>query len=316
MFGVLKHAQQFGNEDLMSKCCNFIDKEASLTLLSSEFVTIDRCLLEELVDRDTLNIGEWELFKAVDRWAENESEKHGLKADGPAKRQILGEQIVKKLHFPVMKQSEFVDVVVNSKILTQEETSNIMKYFSSSLNSPSGFLESERVGSLLQCCRFKSFHKDCYHSFSYDPDDQSFDLSVDKDVMLHGVSLFGNDGGEYAATVRILELIDTDDICDKVILAVKTGTFKSGIQESSYSSYYGFDVLFDHAVALKKGGRYITDAPEIVGPDFCIGDEGIDKGSSSGVTFSFLHLCVIRKSLSETFFDPSQFAEILFKPTT
>ena len=67
MFGVLKHAQQFANEDLTSKCCNFIDKEASLTLLSSEFVTIDRCLLEELVDRDTLNIGEWELFKAVDR---------------------------------------------------------------------------------------------------------------------------------------------------------------------------------------------------------------------------------------------------------
>lgn len=99
----VKHAHQFANEDLLQYCRDFIDKWTKDVLKSGEFLTMDRSLLQELVERDTLNIKEVELFKAVDCWAERECERQNLKADGPVKRQMLGEQIIKKLRFPVMK---------------------------------------------------------------------------------------------------------------------------------------------------------------------------------------------------------------------
>ena len=119
VFGVLKHAQQYANQVLMAQCWHFIDKETEMTLKSSEFMTIERSVLDELVGRDTLDVRELELFKAVDCWAAKECEKKNLKANGFVKRRILGEQIVKNLRFTVMKQSEFMDVVVNRNILTE-----------------------------------------------------------------------------------------------------------------------------------------------------------------------------------------------------
>ena len=103
VFGVLKHAQLFANEDLLFYCWDLIDKWTKDVLKSSEFLTLERCRLQELVERDTLNVREVDLFKAVDCWAEEECKRQNLKSDGPAKRQILGEQIIKKLRFPVMK---------------------------------------------------------------------------------------------------------------------------------------------------------------------------------------------------------------------
>lgn len=61
-----------------------------------------------------------------------------------------------------------MDVVVDTKIVTEEETSNITKFLSSSVASPLGVLETERVGSLLRCCRYNSsFTETIYGS---DPD--------------------------------------------------------------------------------------------------------------------------------------------------
>ena len=65
------------------------------------------------------------------QWATKESEKQGLVADGPVKRRILGEKIVKGIRFPVMKHKEFASVVLDSKVLTLDEVSDIVKYLSS-----------------------------------------------------------------------------------------------------------------------------------------------------------------------------------------
>lgn len=67
-------------------------------------------------------------------------------------------------------------------------------------------------------------------------------------------------------------------------------------------------------MALESGVHYNVEATEVDGPDFCVGDEGIGVGYCSGVTFNFMHDSVIRKSLTDGFFYPSQLAEILFKP--
>ena len=121
VFSVLKHADLFSNDHLASDCWYFVDKHAKDILSSAEFFSIERSVLEKFVPRDILNVEELVLFKAVDCWAVKECERENLEVEGPVKRQLLGEEIIKSVRFPVMKKDEFMDVVIRSNILTKEE---------------------------------------------------------------------------------------------------------------------------------------------------------------------------------------------------
>ena len=118
---VLSHAKQYEDKPLVDRCWEMIDRETEAVVKSEEFVTIDKSLLETIVKRDTLTISELQLFKAVDQWAVKKCEMQGLATDGDIKRRILGEEIVKNLRFPVMEERESHGVVLDSKILTDEE---------------------------------------------------------------------------------------------------------------------------------------------------------------------------------------------------
>ncbi|XP_078365359.1 BTB/POZ domain-containing protein 6-like [Oculina patagonica] len=309
VFCILKCAQQYDVKVLLPPCWRLIDKNTEDALQSSEFVEIQRSVLIELVERDEMKIREVELFKAVDCWAKEECKRQQLKADGAIKRQVLGEQIVKNIRFPVMKQSEFVNVVLPSKILTEKETSNIMEYFSSNLSSAVGFPHVHRVGSLLRCCTctFKSFiHGGLDEYIVYDPDDEDFlpfHIIVDKDIMLHGVSVLGNDGGKFEVTLKIL-------LGDRSILASKTGSFTSEYKECNNGFYYGFDVLFDVPFAVEKNVTYFIQA-SVDGPDHMLGKETINNIHFSGVTFDFSHQWVVFNT-EDGVVTANEFAALLF----
>ena len=59
-----------------------IDKETEEAVKSAGFATIERSVLEAVIERDTLNIQEIELFKAVNLWATKRCEEQGLSTDG------------------------------------------------------------------------------------------------------------------------------------------------------------------------------------------------------------------------------------------
>ena len=118
VFCILPHAQKFEDKDLEDRCWEVIDKQTEEAVTSDEFVTVERSLVESVVKREKLNVKEVELFKAVDRWATKESERQGRTLDSDAKRQILGETIVKLIRFPLMSQKEFVSFVFDANILT------------------------------------------------------------------------------------------------------------------------------------------------------------------------------------------------------
>ena len=139
-----------------------IDEETEEAVKSDGFWTIERSLLEVVLERDTLTIEEIELFKAVDLWATKECERQGLAADGAIKRKILGEDLTKRIRFPTMKQEDFASVVLDSEILTQKEIVSPVKYLSSVPRSPLGFPETKRCGFACvddnqRCCRFTSW---------------------------------------------------------------------------------------------------------------------------------------------------------------
>ncbi|KAL9988190.1 hypothetical protein ACROYT_G002604 [Oculina patagonica] len=282
VFCVVKHAKQYENRDILFYCWDLIDQEAEEALKLNEFLNMERSFLNQLVERNTLSIKEVELFKAVDCWAKEECNRQQLEADGSVKRQVLGEQIVKNIRFPIMKQRDFIEVVLPNKILTEEETRSIMNCFSSSETAPVGFLDVHRSGPLSRCCRFKSFLPEI--QCEYVPyDDDWIPLLVDKDIMLHGVSLLGNDGGEFTVNLQV----EIYGFREQLVLASKTGIFTSGRKQCSNGYYYGFDVVFDEPLALEKEIIYFITVSVDDGPGYCLATRPHYVVDLSGVEFDF-----------------------------
>ena len=146
VLSILPLAQKFEEEELVEHCWELIDKNTYDIVSSDEFVDLDKCLVESIVARESLNVREVDLFKAVVRWATSETERQDLNLNDDVKRRVLGEGIVKAIRFPVMTQTEFMSVVPDSNILTTKEIVDLMKHFSGVPTSPLPFLQTPRKG--------------------------------------------------------------------------------------------------------------------------------------------------------------------------
>ncbi|XP_078361877.1 BTB/POZ domain-containing protein 6-like [Oculina patagonica] len=304
VLSILPSAKKYEEKDLVDRCWEVIDKKAEETVKSDVFVTIERSLLEAVVVRDTLTIEEIELFKAVDLWATKECERRGLAADGAGKRRIAGEEVIKGIRFPTMKQEDFASVVLNSKILTLDEIVSIIQYLSSVPSSPVGFPETKRVGfrgDILRCSRFGSLLGPYfqYRDFEYD----EIEFSVNKDIVLQGVCLFGSENNSYSVNLTV-----TDTETNSVLMT-KTGQFPSKLLQCENYTYYGFEVLFDMKIILKTNTTYAVWA-EITGPDSLRGEAGVDSVNCRGVTFTFFE--DEEACFNTTDIQFGQFSELLF----
>ncbi len=280
VFHVLPDAQKYEEKDLVDRCWEVIDKQADEAVTSDGFVTIEKSVLEELVERDSLTVKEVELFKAVDCWATKECEKQGLAAEGSVKREILGERIVKAIRFPVMEQKEFAEAVLDCDILTKKELCDMMKYYSV-LNLPVGFSEAKRAGSHQRVNRFRSgkITKRWNYGEDYGGHYDSIILSVNKSIKLNAVRLFGSANNEYSVNLNVTNLNGSE-------LVNKTGTFLSKLFQNEEDDYHGFDIVLEFPVALQPHTKYCIKT-SITGPPSWYGRDGLSKVEHSGVTFSF-----------------------------
>lgn len=278
VFSVLPDALKYEEKPLLDHCWQVIEKDAKEAVKSDGFVTIARSVLEELVQKESLNIKEVALFKAVDLWAVSECGKQSIEAQGPVKRRILGEQIVKAIRFPVMEQKEFADVVLDSDILTHKEAYDLMKYFNSVLKGPVGFPEAKRAGFSKSVSRFTCMSLSnswCYAKGVIN----AIVVFVSKDIMLHGVRLFGSEGGKYSISLTIVK---TNAAC----VASEKGTFTSRPVQNELGQYDGYEVAFSIPVSLKAGEHYCFRA-EISGPPSWFGESGQSSVEKFGVRFNF-----------------------------
>jgi len=301
VFHVLPDAQKYEEKDLETYCWQVIDMETDEAVKSDGFVTIDKSVLEELVERDSLNVREVELFKAVDCWATEECEKQGLAAEGSIKRKILGERIVKAIRFPVMKQQEFTDVVLDCDILTKTELFDLMKYFSSVLKFPIGFPEATRSGSLqrIKMSRFGSAITRAKGWLYHKGSRNSIVVTVDKTIKLHAVYLFGSENNDYSVTLKVSD-------SSGVALATKTGMLMSELVQSERGDYQGFEIPFEPPITLQAGIEYSLEA-SIRGPPSWCGQFGLPLVEHAGVTFSFA-----KKTGAYTSVSTGQFSEFVF----
>ena len=302
VFCILPSAQKYEEKKLMDRCWKVIDKQTGEAVKSDGFATIKRSLLEAVVIRDTLMIEEIELFKAVDLWAAKECERQGLEADGKTKRRILGEEIVKVIRFPIMKQEDFASVVLDSKILREKEIVDIIKRLSSVSKSPMGFPETKRYrcsGDIQRCCRFGSSYTNIW---SYTGNTDAINFSVDKDIALHGVCFFGSENGTYSVELRVKEPKHGS------VLISKSEQFTSELLQCEKGDYWGFKLLFDTKFPLKKNTTYCIRA-KITGPDSSCGANCVSPIQCSAVTFTFTDA---NEPTNGTCVHVGQFPELLF----
>ncbi|XP_022802884.1 BTB/POZ domain-containing protein 6-like [Stylophora pistillata] len=297
VFCILTHAQKFCNQSLEDRCWEVIERHTNEALTSDEFVTVERSVVESVVKKEVLNVKEVELFKAVDRWATKECEKKSPMAlsNGEQKRQILGDEIVKAIRFPLMSEKIFMSVVLDSQILTLSEVEHMIKHYSGDLQLPLPFMESARGKTdHFRCNRFQKFNAPCtgggggYYSvtattaggsWSYNgATADSINFTVNKPITLHGIQHFGSKGGDYIVSTNIKDT--TRDSC----LGKESGTYTA--EKEVKNNYYGFDVLFDRPISLEANKQY-TLVSAIEGPLSWYGAEGQMSAESGGVQFSF-----------------------------
>ena len=307
VFSILSSAQKYEEKKLVDRCWEVIDKQTEKAVKSDEFATIERSLLETIVVRDGLTIEEIDLFKAVDLWATKECDRQGLTVDGAVKRRILGETLVKALRFPTMKQEDFASIVLDSKILTPDEIVTIIICLQSSVStSPMGFPENRRSGferNLQRCCRFDIFSPYSYFG-STSVVECILNFSVDKDIRLHGVCLFGAENSSYSLHLTI------EDTKKKQVVVSKCEKFSSSSLRCKAGRYDGFEVMFDKSVLLVKNTMYCIRAYGLDNFWRPLG-EAFDHVLCSGVTFAFDYE-VSRRTGHRSNYCQEQFPEILF----
>ena len=277
VFCILPHAQKFADKDLEDRCLEVIEKQTKKAVTSDEFVTVERSLVETVVKREVLNVKEVELFKAVDRWAREQSKRQGITPDGESKRRILGEEIVKAIRFPLMLEKEFASVVIDSDILTLKEVGDLIKHFNGVLTPSLPFIQAPRkdTSTVYRCERFLSFNFGWgYGIKGLNP----IKFSVNKPIMLHGVQHFGSEGGNYTVSTEV------KDATDGSSLVKQSGSYAS--EKDKTCSYYCFSVLFDPPVCLVENKTYKLESL-IKGPDSWYGTNGETSVECQGVVFTF-----------------------------
>ena len=298
VFNILPSALKYEEKTLAYRCWEVIDTQTEEAVKSDGFGTIKRALLEGVVKRDTLTIKEIELFKAVDFWATKKCNRQRLTVNGAAKRRVLGESLVKVLRFPTMDQRDFASVVLDSKILTLDEITCIIKDLNSVSSSLEMFPKTKRCGFISRCNRFgwPTYGLDYFRASK-----DAISLSVDKDIVLHGVCLFGRQNNAYSVD---LEVIDSKN---KSVSVSLHGKFYSEELQARQYTYYGFKVSFGKII-LKKNTRYDITA-RILGSSSLRGEGGVSSVQCSGVTFTFMNS---EYSSNGTSVYSGQFSELLF----
>lgn len=271
---LLWQSRLFDEPKLTRRCWEVIDAQAEVALRSEGFCQIDLPTLESILRRDTLNIREASVLRAVLNWAESECRRRGLNPTPQSKRFVLGKTLY-LLHLPAMSLEEFANGPAQSEILTLEETRDIFLWFTAAKKPTLNFPLTARTGLRPQRCR--RFQSAAYRSnqWRYRGRCDSVQFATDRRVFLAGIGLYGSSGNRAEYGVRI-ELKRQG-----VLLAQRTNTFASDGSSST------FPVWFEHPVQVEPDTFYTVSAVLDGSELSYFGQEGMTEVQCGKVTFQF-----------------------------
>ncbi|XP_022799255.1 BTB/POZ domain-containing protein 6-A-like [Stylophora pistillata] len=225
-------------------CWNVIDTRTAKVFESApDAILEDKNLLASILQRDTLDVEEVEVFQAVNRWAEAICAKRGKTPSGQEKSAIIGEEVMKLIRFPSMPLSLFGEHVVDTKILTDTEIIEIFMYFSVTRIAKgfSCFPRCLNSSNLLRCNRLEHNSRfwsrslpcsdDSRQNISRFPESTSFSVNVP--ILLGGITISGSRREEYTVKLKLNGKV------------VSEGCFLSEGRRAHDGNFYtGFDIIF------------------------------------------------------------------------
>ncbi|CAB3984227.1 BTB POZ domain-containing 6-like [Paramuricea clavata] len=270
---ILDQASRFDEKELEKQCWKFIQSNTGKVVASDSFNSISQTTIAKLLMRDKLNLPESELFQAVLKWIDFQCSRKNLESTGVNRRLIIGEAIYGFRPFS-MSQAEFDQHISKSGLLTEEELVPIFAKFCG-IDSPAlkWKLPNRTVENIARFSRFPGIKDNdllvASDSGKIYPDRLRF--TVNKDVLLLGVRLFGEQSGsENLVTLEANEV--------KV-----TGTYTS---ELSQDNIHGFDVMLKEPLQLKRN-EVITLSVRTEKTQLFSGQNGSHKVVLKGVTVTF-----------------------------
>ena len=299
VFVVLQQALQFDEKKLEKVCWDMIDLKTSEAIASDAFTDIGQSTLAEFLRRESLNIKEVDIFKAVVKWSEAECLRKGKKSNTNNKRAAMGNTIY-QIRFASMTLEEFGQNVSRSGLLTLAEVVLFYDMFSGEKRTSDVWNMSERGAKeeiLLRCCVFGGHRgRFCLHE---DPVLWKNQLCFlfSKAVKLHGVNLLGMEGGEYDVKLEVL----SQSIKNKFHAQKNTG----GITGFDVMLLQPIEVQANTIVHLKVTIRGLRSAAFFTKTQ----NTTVER---NGITVTFIKLSDLKSGLTNIGGQDDLFNEIIF----
>ena len=293
---ILQQAIQFDEKKLETKCWDLIELKTNEAVASDAFVDIDQATLEKLLKRESLNVKEVDVFKAVVKWSEAECSRKGIKKTTTKKKRAIMGNAIYQIRFASMTLQEFGQNVSQSGILTPEENVLFFEKFSGVERASEVWNLSERrprKRTLIKCRRFDDYRPRlaCIDRIT---SEHTICVSFSKPVNFHGVRLLGDQGEEY-------------DVKLDVFSQLVEKKFRS---QRDNRGLLGFDVMLPSPVQV-HANVVVQLTATITGPDFDrYGTKGKEKAETNGITVNFFNTQGVHSSDSNV--KEGQFDEIIF----
>lgn len=182
---------------------------------------------------------------------------------------------------------------------------DIIKHFNSVTSSPVGFPALQRSGPLARLMRCPRFACNSVKFGWKNGKTQVLCFSVNRDVLFHGVNLFGSETNTYS--VALILFVMPENVTN--LLTSTMGTFSS-LPHSS-GEFYCFDVLFQEPIPLAKGEVYNLVAT-VTGPKSWYGTQGHQTSNCSAASFTIKDIAFLSEDLDWASPERGQLNEFIF----
>ena len=198
VLAILQQSVKLDEPNLMSRCLEFIHPVISQLIEMEAFLYLDFDILKIILQEDRLQIPEFKLFLAVEKWCIGKVSEREMTDCPESKREILSDAIY-LIRFPCMTSQEFAEHCTFSGLLTMEEIRDI----SYLISVPSGSHASEILARTpfsakrrAVCPTMMSLNRLAFghlmENWSYEGAADALDFTVNRQINLCGISLFGD----------------------------------------------------------------------------------------------------------------------------
>lgn len=273
---LLAQARLFDEPQLAALCLEVIDRSTVEAVSAESFAEIDYETLCLILQRDSLEIKESNLYSSVLRWAQAECSRQNISATPENQRKVLN-RALELIRFPLMSVEEFANGPAQSNLLNDRELVQMFLYFTAKPTPSVSFHDTPRSCPATKeesVCRFGRVEK----RWGYSGHTDRIRFTVNRKVFLVGFGLYGSINGtaKYFANIQLLnsEL--------RLVLGENDAIYSTDGTSST------FKVAFKEPVEILPNVSY-TACATIQGPDSYYGSRGMRKVVNGKTMFQFFY---------------------------